>query len=121
MNHNESKIQREIVKYIRYLYPKSILFAVPNGGQRSIITAANLKHEGVMAGVSDLIWLHKGVTYFFEIKTYKGYQSINQKYFQGLVECQGFVYNILRSTQDFDVFIQNNNLSDPKSSPIRKS
>ena len=64
MKHNESKIQIEIVKYIRYLYPKSILFAIPNGHQRHIITAADLKREGVLAGVSDLIWINEGKVYF---------------------------------------------------------
>ena len=106
MRHLESKIQIEIVKYIRYLYPKSLLFAVPNGGQRSIITAANLKREGVLAGVSDLIWLNEGRTYFFEVKTDKGYQSVNQKEFQSLVEKQHFRYTILRSTKDFDNFLK---------------
>lgn len=106
MKHIESKIQIELVKYIRYLYPKSILFAIPNGGQRSTITAAYLKREGVLSGVSDLIWLHEGRTYFFEVKTEKGYQSVNQKEFQSLVEKQGFRYAILRSTKDFDNFLK---------------
>ena len=73
MKHNESKIQIEIVKYIRYLYPKSILFTIPNGHQRHIITAANLKREGVLAGVSDLIWINEGKTYFFEVKELNRY------------------------------------------------
>ena len=106
MKHNESKIQIEIVKYIRYLYPKSILFAIPNGHQRHIITAANLKREGVLAGVSDLIWINEGKTYFFEVKTGKGTQSVYQKEFQLLVEKQHLRYAILRSTKDFDNFLK---------------
>lgn len=103
---NESQIQCSIVKYIRYLFPKSILFAIPNGHKRHIVTAFNLKREGVLAGVSDLIWLHEGRTYFLEVKTDKGYQSVNQKEFQSLVEKQGFRYAILRSTKDFDNFLK---------------
>lgn len=106
MRHLESKIQIEIVKYIRYLYPKSILFAVPNGGQRSIITAAYLKREGVLAGVSDLIWINEGKTYFFEVKTDKGTQSVYQKEFQAAIEKQHLRYAILRSTKDFDNFLK---------------
>lgn len=105
MKHNESKIQIEIVKYIRYLYPHSILFAVPNGGQRSIITAAYLKREGVLAGVSDLIWINEGKVYFFEVKTDKGTQSVYQKEFQTAIEKQHLRYYILRSTKDFDKFL----------------
>jgi hypothetical protein len=106
MKHNESKIQIELVRYIRYLYPKSILFAIPNGHQRHIITAANLKREGVLAGVSDLIWINEGKTYFFEVKTDKGTQSVYQKEFQSLVEKQHLRYAILRSTKDFDNFLK---------------
>lgn len=102
----ESKIQIEIVKYIRLLYPKSILFSVPNGGQRNVLVAANLKREGVLPGVSDLIWLHQGKTYFLEVKTDKGYQSVYQKEFEDKVKKQGFIYHILRSTKDFDEFLK---------------
>jgi hypothetical protein len=106
MKHNESKIQIEIVRYIRYLYPQSILFSVPNGHQRNIITAAYLKKEGLMAGVSDLIWINEGKTYFLEVKAEKGYQSVNQKEFESQVKKQGFEYYILRSTKDFDLFVK---------------
>ncbi len=106
MRHTESKIQIEIVRYIRYLYPNSILFAIPNGGQRSLITAAYLKREGVLAGVSDLIWIYKGKAHFLEVKAEKGYQSVNQKEFEIQVKKQGFEYYILRSTKDFDLFLK---------------
>ena len=32
----------------------SMLFAIPNGGKRNIVTAANMKAEGVRAGVPDM-------------------------------------------------------------------
>ena len=36
-------------------YPElSLMFAIPNGGQRSITTAGKLKKEGVKAGIPDL-------------------------------------------------------------------
>ena len=106
MKHNESKIQIEIVKYIRYLYPKSILFSVPNGHKRNIITASYLKREGLLHGVSDLIWINEGKTYFFEVKTDKGTQSVYQKVFQAAIEKQHLRYAILRSTKDFDNFLK---------------
>ncbi len=106
MKHNESQIQSSIVRYIRYLYPNSILFAVPNGNKRHIAIAANLKREGVMAGVSDLIWINEGKVHFLEVKAEKGYQSVNQKEFESQVKKQGFEYYILRSTKDFDLFLK---------------
>lgn len=45
-----------------------LFFAVPNGGWRNPVVAAKLKAEGVRSGVSDLIILHAGKTYFVEIK-----------------------------------------------------
>ena len=55
MKHEESKLQQAMVKWFRYQYPTKILFAIPNGGQRSIITAKILKGEGVLKGVPDLM------------------------------------------------------------------
>jgi len=38
------------------IYPELLwLFAVPNGGQRNIVTAVRLRAEGVRSGVSDII------------------------------------------------------------------
>lgn len=107
---SESKIQSGIVKYIRLLYPKSIVFSVPNGGKRNIITAANLKREGSLSGVSDLIWMHNGRVFFLEVKTPKGSQSESQKDFEKEIKKQGHKYQILTSTKDFDSFIKENRL-----------
>lgn len=38
----------------RYKIPSELLFAIPNGGKRNIITAKLLKDEGVKAGVPDV-------------------------------------------------------------------
>jgi hypothetical protein len=47
--------QVEVVKWLRRR--GAVVFAVPNGGKRSKITAAILKEEGVEAGVPDLVCL----------------------------------------------------------------
>lgn len=54
--YSESQLQSECVKWFRLAYPKYAdrLFAIPNGGKRNRVTAAILKREGAMAGVSDL-------------------------------------------------------------------
>lgn len=50
----EHEEQREIVKWFRQTFVGVRIFAIPNGGARSITTAAKLKVEGVSAGVPDL-------------------------------------------------------------------
>lgn len=46
--------QTVFVNWFRFSYPKKLIFAIPNGGQRNIITAKKLKAEGVVSGVPDL-------------------------------------------------------------------
>lgn len=52
--------QREFVSWFRKTYPSVRIFAIPNGGWRSRLTAAKLKAEGASPGVPDLFipaWL----------------------------------------------------------------
>ena len=46
--------QREFVRWFRQTHKGVRIFAIPNGGQRSLAAAARLKVEGVSAGVPDL-------------------------------------------------------------------
>lgn len=50
----EHEEQRELVRWFRQTWPSVRIFAIPNGGQRSIATAGRLKAEGVSSGVPDL-------------------------------------------------------------------
>lgn len=50
----EHEEQRELVRWFRQTWPGVRIFAIPNGGQRSIATAGRLKAEGVSSGVPDL-------------------------------------------------------------------
>ena len=50
----EHEEQRELVKWFRQSFDGIRIFAIPNGGARTITTAAKLKVEGVSAGVPDL-------------------------------------------------------------------
>ena len=55
---NESDHQKALITWARLSigkYPElKYLYAIPNGGKRSIVTATRLKAEGAKAGVSDL-------------------------------------------------------------------
>ena len=50
----EHEEQRELVRWFRQTFKGVRIFAIPNGGARSIVTAGRLKAEGVSAGVPDL-------------------------------------------------------------------
>ena len=54
----ESTEQVVFVNRVRQFYPDLLIFAIPNGGQRSITEAVRLKAEGVLAGVPDLFIAH---------------------------------------------------------------
>jgi len=51
---SEHDIQVACINWFRYQYPKYLIYAIPNGGARNIVTATKLKAEGVTAGVPDL-------------------------------------------------------------------
>ena len=113
----ESALQRQCVQWFNYAKHGCILFAVPNGGSRHKIEAANLKREGVLAGVSDLILITPLATVFIELKaptTYKvgkrgnmvidkkgGDQSNHQKEFQESIGKMGLDYHLVDNFDDF--------------------
>lgn len=71
----ESTEQIILVSRIRQFYPEVLIFAIPNGGQRSITEAVRLKAEGVLAGVPDLFLARAGADshgLFIEMKRVKG-------------------------------------------------
>lgn len=102
----ESDIQSEFFEKIKLFFPKipdKLCFAIPNGGSRNPIEAANLKRQGVKAGVSDVIILipKKGfASLCIEFKTATGKQSEEQKEFQRQVEACGSKYVIVRSVAE---------------------
>ena len=71
----------EQVKFIRWARSwlpenlRSLIFAIPNGGKRNVITAIKLKAEGVVPGVPDIFfaWPRQGYHgLFIEMKKAKG-------------------------------------------------
>lgn len=102
----EHKLQSACVRWYRLQYPKMKhnLFSVPNGGKRDAATAAKLKDEGALAGVSDLILLKSNRFYgalLIEMKTPEGYQSESQKDWQQKITNDGYKYVVVRSFEDF--------------------
>ena len=68
---NEEHIEQvNFINWFHYNYPKVGIFAIPNGGKRSIKTAVQLKAEGVKKGVPDLFIPEFKI--FIEMKKKKG-------------------------------------------------
>ncbi len=66
----EHQEQKLFVKWFELRYPQVKIFAIPNGGNRNVVTATMLKAEGVRKGVPDLFipeWLM-----WIEMKRIKG-------------------------------------------------
>ena len=104
MKKEEHNLQVSIVKYLRLC--GIMCFAVGNGGSRNLLEGANLKREGVLAGVSDLIVLLPNKAVFVEIKTKIGRQSESQKIFEEKVKSLGFEYLLWRSIDDCLDFVK---------------
>lgn len=59
---------------------RPIVFAVPMGGSRNAAEGANLKTQGALAGIPDLIiWLPVGRSVLLEMKAHDGRLSQSQK------------------------------------------
>ena len=108
MTISEHEEQKKLIKWWEMYssskgIPKELLFAIPNGGKRDVITANILKSEGVRPGVPDLFlakesYCHAGL--FIEMKKKKGgVVSDKQRAFAEILEnntsyahvvCKGF-------------------------------
>lgn len=119
-NENETRIQQEIVQYVRKTYckpehePRLICNSVPNGiglkvpksmqaiVHKAIATAVELsKQIGMMEGASDL-QIHGvfGRCAHVEVKTSTGKQRDKQIEFQQRIEALGGRYYLVRSLED---------------------
>ena len=104
-DNEEARIQTEFFNKVPLFFPSlpdRLLFAVPNGGSRHEIEAANMKRQGVKRGVADVILQipKKGyASLCLEFKTSTGKQAAEQKEYQRQVELAGSKYVIVRSVE----------------------
>ena len=95
MKISEHQEQVMLITWFRMQYKqyKLHLWAIPNGGSRHIVTAVNLKAEGVLAGVSDLFLMIPKAGWhgmFIEMKAKGGNLSDKQKDFMGAATLMGY-------------------------------
>ncbi len=111
MADTEAKIQSEICKWFNNNYclvhnnPRSLILSIPNGGERSYVTASLSKSTGEYIGAADLLVIHRGKVLFVEVKTPIGKQSPKQIDFQKHVESMCFPYHLVRSLEEFQKLI----------------
>ena len=104
---SEDTIQAQVIAWANKqtkVYPElSRLFHIPNGGQRHVLVAVNLKRQGVKAGVPDLflpvprfgchgLWI--------EMKTQDGAISASQKGWIGYLQGAGYRVKVCRSFEE---------------------
>ncbi len=108
MEKSENKIQQQIYIWFNNNYclehhnPRSVIFSCPNGGLRNKSEAMALKATGLLAGVSDMIIIHRGSVLFVEVKTETGIQSPAQIDFEQRIINNGFKYYLVRSLDEFN-------------------
>jgi hypothetical protein len=69
----EAAIQRAIWNHLQWRsHPGVFAFHPANGGFRKPVEAAILKGLGVVAGIPDLVIIHRGQVYALELKTETG-------------------------------------------------
>ena len=107
----ERQIQIQCVGWFRQRYPEAsrVFFSVPNGGARNAWTAKNLKDEGALSGVSDLILLlprHGYVALCIEMKKIGGRQSDSQKVFEQACKEYKVKYVVCYSLEEFQAVVE---------------
>ena len=104
---SEAQIQAACVTWLWNTYPQTrgLFFAVNNNSEH-VARAMNRKAVGLVAGVSDTIFLWRGKALLIEFKTPTGKQSAKQKEWQAKAEAQGFSYHIVRSLEGFQDLIK---------------
>ena len=107
----ESAEQEAVCEYLEYLHIP--FYHVPNGGSRNKIEAANLKRQGVRAGVPDLcITVAKGKYHglYIEMKVDDNKPSKEQKDWLSLLNKNGYLavvcYGFNDAKQTIDKYLK---------------
>ena len=110
---SESRLQATCFAWFWNTYPeyRGLMFHVPSEGNRnSVIDGGRRKAMGIVAGVSDLIFMLPRHGYYglcIEMKTETGKQSDKQKEWERKVTEQGYDYQIARSLSEFKTCVTN--------------
>lgn len=107
---SEHDLQVQCVRWFRAEYPESLIYAIPNGGWRTITTATHLKMEGQLAGVPDLhipVARHGFNSLYIEMKNGKaGNVSEKQAEMINKLRELGNMVTIVRSLEEFQRIVK---------------
>ncbi len=107
----EQLLQANLVRFLNIaLTGETFFFAVPNGGWRSATEAAIFRGQGVKAGVSDLIIIHKGHAFGLELKSDKGELSFSQRLAHEALRQAGMRIGIARTLDEAIAFLKTNGI-----------
>ena len=98
MKHDEADLQVEIVKLLRSRFIP--VFAVRNERNEGMADAVRSEKMGRAKGAPDLIAGYNGKSWWLELKTKTGKQSLEQQCFEALAPIFGAKYLIVRSVED---------------------
>jgi hypothetical protein len=100
---SELQMQAKCFQWAWNTFPatRRLLFHVPNGGQRNIIEAGQLKASGVVAGVPDLVLVGPGKTYGLEAKVPGGRVSDAQRTVHDAWRMAGHEVHVFWSFEEF--------------------
>ena len=104
MKQTEHEEQKKLFQWAKAQSAKhpqlTMMFAIPNGGQRNIVTATKLKAEGVKSGVPDIMLAFPSKHahgLFIELKSANGKVSENQREWLGALSSSGYQCNVCYS------------------------
>lgn len=99
----ESREQTKLFEFASHFNELKWMFAIPNGGYRNPREAANLKRQGVKAGVSDIFLPIPNNRYhgmFIEMKVHPNKPSPKQKIFISNMLKNGYCCKICYSADE---------------------
>lgn len=104
---SEIQLQALIFQFMWNNYPSTrrLFFHVPNGGSRNSVEGMQLKASGVVAGIPDMVLIHRGKAYGFELKTPSGKVSPVQEKVHQAWATDGTPVYIVRSLEEFQSII----------------
>jgi hypothetical protein len=100
----EGPIHAAVLAYLRRQYPKAVIAHVPNQtdvkGSNIARAIAKQKMMGMLVGFPDLLMLHDGRFYGFEVKAEGGRTSDAQKAVGEAIIASGGFWAVVRSIDD---------------------
>lgn len=112
----EDLIQQSILAACKVILRDDVkVFAVPNGEKRDWQSAKRLKMQGVMAGMTDLVFLlGGGAAFLMEVKTKKGSFSKGQRDLRKWCTGTGTPWCVVRSREEAIATLKEWNLVRPE-------